>query len=50
MENVREVYSMKPLEEMNVIGRIDFSQEAMLDEIEERIWREGQEKVRIERA
>ena len=35
---------------LNVIGRIDFSQEAMLDEIEERIWRDGQEKVRIERA
>ena len=34
---------------VNVIGRIRWEQEAMLDEIGERIWRCGFEAVRVER-
>jgi len=33
---------------VNVIGRIDYNQEELLDEIGERIWLEGKEKVTIE--
>lgn len=35
---------------LNVIGRIDFSDEPLLDEIGQRIWMEGFEKVTIEKG